>query len=109
MAEAARRLEGTHDFSSFRAQGCSARHPVRTLEKLRVLAIADEVHLTAEGTGFLRHMVRILAGTLTEVGLSRRPTTWAEEVLRGRDRALAGRTAPAHGLTLERIVYRPEP
>lgn len=105
MDRAARLLEGRHDFSAFRAAGCSATHPVRTVECCRVERFGDEVHLVAEGTGFLRHMIRIVAGSLTEVGLGRRPPEWLAEIRDGRDRERAGRTAPAHGLTLERIVY----
>lgn len=105
MDRAARLLEGRHDFSAFRAVGCSAAHAVRTVELCRVERSGDEVHLVAEGTGFLRHMIRIVAGSLTEVGLGRRPPAWLAEVRDSRDRERAGRTAPAHGLTLERIVY----
>lgn len=105
MDRAARQLEGQHDFSAFRAVGCSAAHPVRSVEGCRVERHGDEVHLVADGTGFLRHMIRIVAGSLTEVGLGRRPPEWLADVLEGRDRERAGRTAPAHGLTLERITY----
>lgn len=105
MDRAARLLQGQHDFSAFRAVGCSARHPVRTVEGCRVERHADEVHLVVDGTGFLRHMIRIVAGSLTEVGRGRRAPEWLGELLERRDRARAGRTAPAHGLTLERIRW----
>ncbi len=105
MAEAAACLQGTHDFSSFRAAGCSARHPIRTVAGVEVHDHDDEVWLLVQGTGFLRHMVRIVAGTLLEVGRGRRPPPWVEEVLRATDRGAAGRTAPAQGLLLERITY----
>lgn len=105
MDRAARQLEGQHDFSAFRAVGCAAAHAVRTIEGCRVVRQGDEVHLVVDGTGFLRHMIRIVAGSLTEVGLGRRPPEWLREVLESRRRQLAGPTAPAHGLTLERITY----
>lgn len=101
MAEAAQTLLGRHDFSSFRAQGCGAAHPVRTLESARVFATDDqEIHLEFVGNGFLRHQVRIMAGTLLEIGMGRRAPDDLPRVLAARDRMSAGQTAPAHGLWL---------
>lgn len=105
MRGAALALQGTHDFSSFRAAGCSATHPVRTVEQVRVRSEGDEIWLQILGTGFLRHMVRIVAGTLHEVGRGRRDEAWFRDVLEARDRGRAGRTAPPQGLLLERIDY----
>lgn len=105
MQQAVACLVGTHDFSSFRAAGCSAKHPNRTLEGATVQAAGDEIHLIMMGTGFLRHMVRIVAGSLYDVGRGRRPVGWLSELLAARDRSRAGKTAPPHGLLLERIVY----
>jgi tRNA pseudouridine38-40 synthase len=106
MQSAAQRVVGTHDFSSFRAAKCSAKHPVRTVDRCEVAVFGDEVHLIVEGSGFLRHMIRILAGTLTEVGKGARPPEWIANVLAARHRTAAARTAPAAGLTLEWIRYR---
>lgn len=100
MARAALALPGRHDMSSFQAQGCSAEHPVRTLVSARILRQEEEVWLEFQGHGFLRHQVRIMTGTLVEVGLGRRPEAWPAQVLAARDRRLAGRTAPAEGLWL---------
>ena len=105
MQEAASLLIGTHDFSAFRAAGCQATHPIRTLEDLRVRASGDEVHVEAHGTGFLRYMVRNLVGSLVEVGMGRQAPGWIAQVLASADRTLAARTAPASGLTLLRILY----
>ncbi len=105
MDEAARFLAGTHDFEAFRAQGCQADHAIRTIGPLKVAREGDTVSLRVMGHGFLRHMIRIIAGTLTEVGQGRRPASWVREVLQGRDRTRAGRTAPPHGLTLEAVHY----
>ena len=105
MRRAATQLVGTHDFSSFRAAGCGANHAVRTVVAVKVQSHGDRVALRVLGTGFLRHMIRIVAGTLHEVGRGQRPAEWVGEVLRARDRSRAGRTAPARGLLLERIVY----
>jgi len=106
MHEAVQAVVGTHDFTSFRAAGCSATHPVRTLEAARVTQAGDEVRLEVEGTGFLQHMVRIMAGTLHDVGRGRMSPGEFASALEARDRSAAGRTAPAHGLLLVRVVYR---
>ena len=101
MTEAAEALAGRHDYTSFRASGCSAKHPTRTIESARVLpAEDDEIHLEFVGNGFLRHQVRIMAGTLVEVGLGRLSPGALVDILAARDRSRAGRTAPAHGLWL---------
>ena len=107
MGAAARTLVGEHDFTSFRATGCSSTHPVRTVEDADVArGPDDEVLLRMRGTGFLRHMVRIVAGTLYEIGRGERASGWMADVLAARDRSSAGRTAPAEGLLLEEIEYR---
>lgn len=105
MAEAAACLVGTHDFSSFRAAGCASTHPVRTVSCAEVARDGDHVTLSLHGTGFLRHMVRIVAGNLTDVGRGARPARWLQELLKARDRSAGGRTAPAGGLLLAWIVY----
>lgn len=105
MQAAADQLVGRHDFSAFRAVGCQAAHAERFVESLTLVRVGEELRLDAVGNGFLRHMVRIIAGTLTEVGLGRRPAAWVGTVLAGRDRSAAGRTAPAHGLTLVRVEH----
>ena len=66
---------------------------------------AADTTAVSRGTGFLRHMVRILAGTLVEIGLGRKHPSWMVEVLRAKDRTAAGRTAPPEGLTLVEIEY----
>lgn len=109
MARGAVMLLGTHDFSAFQAVGCAAKSPVRQLRAARVWRDGDAVHLDVVGHGFLRHMVRIIAGTLTEVGHGRHPPEWVRHVLHSRDRAEGGRTAPAHGLTLVSVEEGPGP
>jgi tRNA pseudouridine38-40 synthase len=106
MAAAARQLLGSHDFSSFQAAGSSARSPVRALLRAEVDGRAGaEVEFHLEGTGFLRHMVRNIVGTLLQVGQGRRAPGSLREVLAARDRAAAGPTAPARGLTLVEVRY----
>jgi tRNA pseudouridine38-40 synthase len=103
MQVAARHLLGQHDFTSFRASGCTARHPVRRIRSVQIQDRGDEVHLVVDGEAFLRHQVRIIAGCLAEVGLWRQPSEWLAELIEVRDRTLAARTAPAAGLSLERV------
>jgi tRNA pseudouridine38-40 synthase len=106
MRAAARALAGRHDFAAFQAAGSQPRTSVRTLARLEVAGAAGgELELLAEGDGFLRHMVRILVGTLLEVGLGRRAAGSLPAVLASRERAQAGRTAPAQGLCLVRVSY----
>jgi tRNA pseudouridine38-40 synthase len=107
MAEAARSLVGAHDFAAFAAAG-GVPGPTRR----RIFAAAcweegPEVVLGVCGEGFLRGMVRALAGTLLEVALGRRSGAEFARLLEGGTRAAAGPTAPARGLTLERVDYDP--
>jgi tRNA pseudouridine38-40 synthase len=106
MAEAAAPLVGCHDFASFQAAGSDVDSSERELYRLDVSGEPrGEIRLEVEGEGFLRHMVRILAGTLLEVGLGRTRVADVAGILAARDRTRAGRTAPAHGLTLVRVRY----
>ena len=106
MRAGAALLRGTHDFGSFQATRSGARTRVRTLDRLDVVVTAPgEVALLVGGDAFLRHMVRILAGTLLEVGRGRRAPGSLVAVLAARSRAAAGPTAPPHALTLVRVEY----
>ncbi len=105
MREAAAHLRGTHDFSAFRAQGCEAKTTVRTLRAVEVRGSGPELEIEVEGTAFLRFMVRSIAGTLVDVGQGRIDPARIPEILASGDRAQAGRTAPAHGLTLVAVYY----
>ncbi len=105
MAAAVPPLLGTHDFSSFRCAECVAKTPVRTLHDLRIVPGEDGAELIFEGSSFLMHQVRIMAGTLVEVGRGRRAVGSLEDVLRSRDRRRAGLTAPPAGLCLENVWY----
>jgi len=106
MAEAARFVEGEHDFAAFQTVGGAAGPTTRAISRSTVSACGDGL-LTYEvtGDGFLRHMVRAIVGTLLEVGRGRRRPEWMRDVIASRDRAQAGRTAPPHGLFLLRVDY----
>ncbi|MBS3786290.1 MAG: tRNA pseudouridine synthase A, partial [Gammaproteobacteria bacterium] len=100
MQQAATALLGEHDFSSFRAAGCQAKHPVRRIHSLSVSAAAPFVHIDIEANAFIHHMVRNIVGTLIPIGAGERSAEWMEEVLAARDRTKAGITAAAAGLYL---------
>jgi len=105
MHEAAQGLLGRHDFSAYRAASCQAKSPLRTLDRLDVTRLGDEIEIIAEARSFLHHQVRNMVGTLVEVGYGRRPASWPRAVLIGADRAKAGQTAPPEGLVLTGVKY----
>ncbi len=105
MAQAADFLVGTHDFASFRASGSQVATTVRDVRVCEVLSRDDMVYLWIDGGGFLRHMVRNIAGTLHQVGTGRLDPTDVLDILRARDRSKAGPTAPPQGLFLVRVTY----
>ncbi len=98
-------LEGEHDFSSFRAAGCDATHPVRKVYRVSLEQREELLVFTIEATAFLRHMVRNIVGTLVEVGRGQRTPQSFRELLEARDRTKAGATAPACGLFLVEVKY----
>jgi tRNA pseudouridine38-40 synthase len=127
MRTAARILEGTHDFAAFQTTGSDAQTTVREIYSLliadcRLLNYCENeeslgnpqsisnhqsaiINMEITGSGFLRHMVRAIAGSLVEVGRRRRPPEWMADVLASRDRGQAGPTAPASGLFLVSVAY----
>ncbi len=107
MRRAAECLVGEHDFASFQASGGEpGRHTVRYLRLLEIRELARGViRIAAEGNGFLRGMVRILAGTLVDVGRGRIPESHVPGILAARDRKAAGITAPGKGLFLNWVRY----
>ena len=108
MRAAAAHFVGRHDFASLQAAGSSATTSVRTLYRVELREPGDgSLRLDVEGDGFLRHMVRNLAGTLLEVGRGRWPADSIPALLESRDRARAGPTAPAVGLLLASVRYDP--
>jgi tRNA pseudouridine38-40 synthase len=122
MSEAARMLEGAHDFAAFQSVGTNVPTTERVIASSEVRTIAGSeagivagldatagglVAYEVQGDGFLRHMVRSIVGTLVEIGQGRRPAAWMRAVLQSRNRTQAGRTAPAEGLFLVAVTYEP--
>jgi tRNA pseudouridine38-40 synthase len=98
-------LVGTHDFAAFQSSGGEVASTVRTLTRSELHERGPLLVYDVEGTGFLRHMVRALVGTLVEVGRGTRRAADVERLLGGASRGTAGATAPAHGLALVRVEY----
>lgn len=105
MREGAKCLLGEHDFTSFRAAQCQARHPVRTILRLDLVQKADLIVMEIQANAFLHHMVRNIMGVLMSVGNGEREPSWVQEVLDARDRRAAGTTAPPCGLYLVKVEY----
>ncbi|SJZ98998.1 tRNA pseudouridine(38-40) synthase TruA [Selenihalanaerobacter shriftii] len=105
MLKAAQYLVGTHDFSSFRASGCGANTTVRTINSFKINRIENNIICRVDGSGFLYNMIRIMVGTLLEVGFNKLQVKEVKEILEAKDRTEAGPTAPAHGLRLIKVKY----
>jgi tRNA pseudouridine38-40 synthase len=105
MHEAAQKLIGRHDFTTFRAAECQAKSPVKTLDRLDVRQDGDEVRIGASARSFLQHQVRSMVGSLVHVGEGKWSADDLAAVLEARDRAACGQVAPPHGLYLVRVEY----
>ena len=105
MERAAALLTGTHDFSAFCANKHMKKTAVRTLRQIEIRRAGEELQLRFTGDGFLYHMVRILVGTMLEVGTGMRDAEEMPAILEAKDRSQAGFTAPAQGLTLWEEYY----
>lgn len=105
MQKAAKAFLGTHDFSAFKSKGGSVKTSVRTINSLELIKEEQFITLHIDGDAFLYNMVRIIAGTLIDVGRGRIPYDSIDDIIGSKDRTRAGKTAPACGLCLERIYY----
>ncbi len=105
MQEAAERLIGHHDFTSFRSTLCQANSAEKTLDQLMVRRQQDQIDIFASARSFLHHQVRNMVGTLKLIGEAKWSVDTIEQILAARSRSAAGPTAPAHGLYLIRVDY----
>ena len=105
MLEGAKAIIGTHDFSCFCAANTSVVDKVRTVHSLDFEWHGDELHMVIAGNGFLYNMVRIIAGTLWDVGTGKIAPTFVHDIVNSGDRSKAGKTAPPQGLYLEKVFY----
>ncbi len=108
MHEAAQKILGEQDFSAFRTVQCQAKHPNRNLQRLDVSREGDTIYFDVQANAFLHHMVRNLVGSLLLIGKGEQPVDWMKTLLDGRDRTVAGPTAPAEGLMFLGALYPPE-
>ena len=108
MHEAAQKILGEQDFSAFRTVQCQAKHPNRNLHRLDVSREGDTIYFDVQANAFLHHMVRNLVGSLLLIGKGEQPVDWMKTLLDGRDRTVAGPTAPAEGLMFLGAMYPPE-
>jgi tRNA pseudouridine38-40 synthase len=105
MHAAAQRLIGRHDFTTFRAAECQAKSPVKTLDRLDVARVGEQIRITASARSFLQHQVRSMAGSLVHVGEGKWTADDLASALAAHDRTACGQVAPPQGLYLVRVDY----
>ena len=105
MQQAAKLFEGEHDFKAFKASGTSSKNSVRTIYKAEVRKNDDRIIIELTGSGFLYNMVRIISGTIVEVGMGKIEPEKISEIIKCGKREYAGKTLPAHGLYLVKVEY----
>ena len=105
MQKAAEYLCGTHDFKAFTSNKKGKKSTVRRIDEIKIEKAAAEIWFTFSGNGFLYHMVRILMGTLLEVGRGEKSPEMIPEIIEGKNREAAGELVPAKGLTLLKVLY----
>ncbi|MGI6684678.1 MAG: tRNA pseudouridine(38-40) synthase TruA [Bacillota bacterium] len=105
MQEAAQKLMGTHDFIGFSSVKKTKKSTIRTIEEISIIKEDNMVKFNFIGDGFLYNMVRIITGTLVEIGLKEKEITYIDEIFEEKNRSLAGKTLPPQGLFLEEVTY----
>lgn len=105
MKKAAKFFEGEHDFKGFKASGTSSKSSVRTIYKAEVVKNNDRIYIELTGNGFLYNMVRIIAGTLIDVGIGKIKPEDIPEIIESKERNCAGKTLPPQGLYLVNVEY----
>lgn len=105
MKKAIKYFEGTHDFKGFKASGTSNKDSVRTIYETQIQTKDDRIYIILRGNGFLYNMVRIITGTLIDVGLGKIQPKDIPNIIEAKDRKKAGKTVPPHGLYLMEVYY----
>lgn len=105
MQKAIGHIIGTHDFRAFMASGSSVKDTTRTIYNVHLDKNGELIEFRINGSGFLYNMVRIIAGTLVDIGTGKIDNSYLSEIILSKDRKNAGHTAPPHGLYLERVLY----
>lgn len=105
MRSASKYILGTHDFSAFKNAGSSVKTSVRTIKEINIVEDGNMIRFIVMGDGFLYNMVRIIVGTLLEVGTGRFKPEYVVDILKSKDRSKAGKSVPANGLCLKEVFY----
>lgn len=105
MSEAAKYFIGVHDFSAFRATGSSVKSTIREIRNLNIFKNGDLINIQVEANGFLYNMMRIISGTLLQVGLNQIKPSDIASIIESKDRTQAGKTLPPNGLYLIKVMY----
>ena len=105
MKKGIKYFEGEHDFKGFKASGTSSKSSVRTIYSAEIKEDGNRIIIELEGNGFLYNMVRIISGTIVDVGLGKINPEDIPEIIESKDRTRAGKTLPAHGLYLVKVYY----
>lgn len=108
MAASAAHLVGTHDFTTFRAAGCQAKSPIKSLDRFQVRRVGDEIHVDAWARSFMHNQVRSMVGSLKLVGEGKWRPLAIRDALEARDRTRCGPVAPPSGLYLTDVIYPAE-
>lgn len=105
MKNAIKYFEGEHDFKAFKSSGTSSKSSVRTIYNTKIIENEERIIIELTGNGFLYNMVRIISGTLVEVGFGKIKPEDIKKIIESKDRKRAGKTLPPHGLYLVEVVY----
>ena len=105
MKEAIKYFEGEHDFAAFKASGTSSKSSIRKIFKAEIYEGDERIYIELTGNGFLYNMIRIIAGTLLDVGLEKIKPEEIKNIIESKDRKMAGKTLPPAGLCLIKVNY----
>jgi len=105
LEKGAKKLMGTHDFSTFRAANCNAKSPIRTINKIQIFKSKDQIKIRFKSQSFLKSQVRSMVGSLKYLGENKWDLKKFNSIFKSRDRKRCAPLAPAHGLYLEKVTY----